>query len=105
MDHAVKFSPFPLLLCAACLAASVTPSATTNRATRRFREKNPAFGGDDRFVSVTEAADYLGVTTRTIRNMLLDNRLRAYTLGPRTLRIRLSDLHAALAPYGGADAT
>jgi excisionase family DNA binding protein len=60
---------------------------------------------DDRLVSIATAADYLGVTQRTVRNMLLDGRLPAYTLGPRILRIRLSDIEAALAPYGGADAT
>jgi excisionase family DNA binding protein len=58
---------------------------------------------DDRFVSVTEAAAYLGVDRLTVRHMLLDGRLRAYTLGPRVLRIRLSDIHAALQPYGGGD--
>jgi len=57
---------------------------------------------NDRFISVTEAAKYLGVTTLTIRNMLLDGRLQGWNLGPRVLRIRLSDLKAALTPYGGA---
>jgi len=59
---------------------------------------------DDRFVSIAAAADYLGVTPRTIRNMLLDGRLKAYTLGARTLRIRLSDIESALTPYGGVHA-
>lgn len=53
------------------------------------------------FLSVIEAADYLGVDPRTIRNMLLDGRLKGYTtLGPRTLRIRRSEIDAALSPYG-----
>jgi excisionase family DNA binding protein len=58
---------------------------------------------DDRLVSIATAAHYLGVTTRTVRNMVLDGRLPAYTLGPRVLRIRLSDIESALQPYGGAD--
>jgi excisionase family DNA binding protein len=51
------------------------------------------------FVSIADAAAYLGVTVRTVRNMLYDNRLRAYKLGPRIVRIRLSDIDAALTPY------
>lgn len=70
--------------------------------------KSTAAGGafvktaGDRFLSVQEAADYLGVNTRTIRVALTDGRLRGYTLGPRVLRIKLSELEAALKPYGGA---
>jgi excisionase family DNA binding protein len=48
------------------------------------------------------AAEYLGVTTKTVRNMILDGRLPARTLGVRVVRIRLSDIDAALSPYGGA---
>jgi len=36
--------------------------------------------------------------------MLRDGRLKGYTLGHRTLRLRLSEIDAALSPYGGADA-
>ena len=43
-------------------------------------------------------------TPMTIRNMLKDGRLTAWTLGPRVLRIRLSDLDSALSPYGGVHA-
>ena len=53
---------------------------------------------DDRLISIAQAADYLGVTPLTIRNMLHDGRLRAYNLGHRVLRIRISDIEAALAP-------
>ena len=58
----------------------------------------------DHFLSVAESAAYLGVDPMTIRNMLKDGRLRAWTLGPRVLRIRLSDLDSALSPYGGVHA-
>jgi hypothetical protein len=34
--------------------------------------------------------------------MILDGRLPARTLGVRVVRIRLSDIDAALSPYGGA---
>jgi excisionase family DNA binding protein len=51
---------------------------------------------DDKLVSIADAAAYLGVNERTIRNMLTDGRLKAYKLGPRIVRIRLSDIDAAL---------
>lgn len=92
----------PVLLILA-LAASIDAGA--NRATRRAQKKTAATFTGDRFVSVAESAAYLSVDPMTIRNMLKDGRLRAWTLGPRVLRIKLSDLESALQPYGGANAT
>ncbi len=54
---------------------------------------------DAKLVSIAEAAEYLGVNVRSIRNMMIDGRLKAYKLGPRIVRIRLSDIDAALEPY------
>ncbi|WP_245830415.1 excisionase family DNA-binding protein [Mycobacterium numidiamassiliense] len=90
---------FPLLLIAA-LAASIDAGA--NRATRRPQKK---VATDDHFVSISDAAAYLAVDPMTVRNMLKDGRLRAWTLGPRVVRIKLSDLDAALQPYGGGNVT
>jgi excisionase family DNA binding protein len=59
----------------------------------------PKTKADDKLVSIAEAAAYLGVNVRGIRNMLTDGRLKAYKLGPRIVRIRLSDIDAALQPY------
>jgi excisionase family DNA binding protein len=79
--------------------------AGANRATRRKdNQKKPPAPLPDRLITVQATAIYLGVDTRTVRNMLLDGRLKAYTLGPRTLRIRLSDIDSTLQPYGGANA-
>jgi excisionase family DNA binding protein len=55
-----------------------------------------ATDGDRRLIGVPEAAEYLGVSQRTIRNMLCDGRLKAYRLGDRIVRIRKSDIDAAL---------
>ena len=49
-------------------------------------------------LSVADVAKYLGVSSRTVRNMIADGRLRAYTLGPRILRLRRSEVDAALEP-------
>lgn len=54
------------------------------------------------YVTQAEAADILGVTERTIRNMLADQRLRGYRLGKRLIRLRLDEVEAALRPIGGA---
>ncbi len=69
---------------------------------QHHRNADPTAEGG--FISVSAAADYLNVDPRTIRNMLRDGRLKGYTLGHRTLRLRLSEIDAALSPYGGADA-
>ncbi|HTX55287.1 MAG TPA: helix-turn-helix domain-containing protein [Candidatus Baltobacteraceae bacterium] len=52
----------------------------------------------DRFISIAEAAGYLGVSERTVRNMMYDGRLTAHRLGDRIVRIRLSDT-APLEPW------
>lgn len=57
---------------------------------------------DDRFLSVTDACKYLGISRTTFYNMLTDGRLGAYRIG-RTVRVRLSDIESALQPYGGGD--
>lgn len=53
------------------------------------------------YISQVDAARLLGVTDRTVRNMLADGRLRGYRLG-RTIRLKLSEVEAALVPFGGA---
>jgi excisionase family DNA binding protein len=54
------------------------------------------------FMSVNEAAEYLGVSTRTIRQMIVDGRLTGYKSGTRLVRLRLEELDAAMRPFGGA---
>jgi excisionase family DNA binding protein len=62
----------------------------------------PKTKADDKLKSIAWTAEYLGVNERTIRNMLYDGRLKAYKLGPRVVRIRLSDIDAALEPWAEA---
>jgi excisionase family DNA binding protein len=54
------------------------------------------------YISISEAADYLGVTTRTVRQMVSDGRLIAYHLGARIVRLRRDEIDAAMQPFGGA---
>lgn len=55
-----------------------------------------------RYVKIAEAADYLQVTDRTIRQMIADGRLTGYRSGTRLVRIDLNELDAAMQPFGGA---
>jgi excisionase family DNA binding protein len=55
-----------------------------------------------RYVKVAEAADYLRVTDRTIRQMVADGRLTAYRSGGRLVRLDLNEVDAAMRPFGGA---
>ncbi|WP_240474267.1 helix-turn-helix domain-containing protein [Intrasporangium chromatireducens] len=48
------------------------------------------------------AADYLGVHPLTIRRRIAAGRLKAYRLGPRTIRVDLADVEALLQPVATA---
>ena len=54
------------------------------------------------YISINDAAEYLGVTSRTIRQMVSDGRLRAYRSGKRLVRLRIDEIDAAMTPFGGA---
>jgi excisionase family DNA binding protein len=51
-------------------------------------------------MSIADAAEYLGVTDRTIRTMIADGRLPAYSLGRRVIRLRQDEIDMALRPIG-----
>lgn len=75
---------------------SSPPATPQNRAQRRHPEL-----ARRRYVSPAEAADYLGVTTRTIRQMVSDGRLTAYRNGPKLVRLDLNEIDANMVPFGG----
>jgi excisionase family DNA binding protein len=55
-----------------------------------------------RYAKLTEAAEYLGVTDRTIRQMISDGRLTGFRSGKRLVRVDLNEVDAAMQPFGGA---
>lgn len=55
-----------------------------------------------RYAPLKEAAEYLGVTDRTIRQMIADGRLTGYRSGKRLVRVDLNEVDAAMQPFGGA---
>ena len=54
-----------------------------------------------RYVSVIEAAEYLGVSDRTIRQMVSDGRLTAYRNGRKLVRLDLNEIDARMEAFGG----
>lgn len=58
-------------------------------------------GGGRRWVSIIQAADYLGVTERTIRQMIADGRLTGYRNGQRFIRLDRNEIDTAMRPFGG----
>lgn len=80
-------------------APSRTAPAGFNRADRRHPDR-PV--GGRRYVKMSEAAEYLGVTDRTVRQMIADGRLTGYRNGSRLVRVDLNEIDAAMQPFGGA---
>ena len=60
---------------------------------------NPPTPSGAAWVSLSGAAAYLGVGTKTVRRYIADGQLPAYRLGGRTtIRVKASDLDALLRP-------
>lgn len=55
-----------------------------------------------RYAKLSEAAEYLGVTDRTIRQMIADGRISGYRAGSRLVRVDLNEIDKAMRPFGGA---
>lgn len=51
-----------------------------------------------RWVDQRQAAEYLGITDRTLRRMIAAGDLPAYRLGKKMLRVDMADLDALLRP-------
>ena len=60
-------------------------TATPTKATRRLE-------------SIQNAAEYLGVSPKTIRRHIAAGRLSGYRAGPRLIRVDLNELDAMLRP-------
>lgn len=71
------------------------PSATNRRTRRPSEEIRPAYLG------IPEAAAYLDVHKSTIRRAITANRLPAYRIGNRIIKVKIADLDAMLTPLRG----
>jgi excisionase family DNA binding protein len=76
---------------------SVIPNRRARRAIARMHPDKP----NRRWASFKEAAEYLGVTVQTIRQMIAAGKLRGYRVNQRLYRVDLNELDAALEPFGG----
>jgi excisionase family DNA binding protein len=57
--------------------------------------------GHRALISVQAAADYCDVDTRTVRRWIAAGRLNALRVGPRLIKIDVSELDKMMAPVGG----
>jgi excisionase family DNA binding protein len=55
-----------------------------------------------RYAKLKEAAAYIQVSERTVRQMIADGRLVGYRSGGRLVRVDLNEVDAAMQPFGGA---
>jgi excisionase family DNA binding protein len=49
-----------------------------------------------RYISTEEAADFLGVSKKTVRRWIDTGRLTGYRVGPRYIRVDLNEVEAAM---------
>jgi excisionase family DNA binding protein len=78
----------------------VKDSVIPNRRARRHPDK--AAVPARRWASLKEAADYMDVTTRTIRQWITDGKIHGYRINSRFFRVDLNEVDAAMQPFGGA---
>ena len=50
------------------------------------------------FCTIGQAADFLGLTERSIRRYIADGKLPAFRLGEKQIRIRVADVDTLLVP-------
>lgn len=53
-------------------------------------------------LSLKEAAEWCGISERTLRRRIAEGNLPAYRLGPRYIRVRSEDIEALLRPIPSA---
>jgi excisionase family DNA binding protein len=56
-----------------------------------------------RYVSIAEAADLVGASTRTVRRRIADGTLTGYRMGPRLVRVDLVQLDSMFLPIPAAE--
>ena len=52
------------------------------------------------YIGIPDAAIYLGVAEKTVRRFIRDDKLPAYRLGGRVIKLKLEDVEALLVPIG-----
>ncbi|WP_413247711.1 helix-turn-helix domain-containing protein [Rhodococcus sp. Z13] len=60
--------------------------------------------GSRRLVSVPQAAEEFGVSSRTVRRYISAGRITGYRFGPRMIRVDLNEIEAMMRPMATAQA-
>ena len=53
-------------------------------------------------LTLKQAAEWYGVSERTLRRRIAEGQLKAYRVGPRSIRVRAEDLEALALPIATA---
>lgn len=64
-----------------------------------YKGKNPSERLE--LATVSEAADYMSVTPKTIHTYFREGRLTRYSMGPRMVRVDINEVNDRLRNYGG----
>lgn len=51
-----------------------------------------------KYLTLAEAAEWYGVSERTLRRRIAEGRLPAYRVGPRSIRVKAEDVEALAQP-------
>jgi excisionase family DNA binding protein len=65
----------------------------------RTTPRQPA---DRRYASIGQAADYAGVSSRTIRRYIVAGRITGYRVGPKLLKVDLNEIDRIITPVAAA---
>jgi excisionase family DNA binding protein len=68
------------------------------------KTKTTAKTAERRYVSLTAAAEYADVSTKTLRRWIAESRVPGYRAG-RLIKVDLNELDAALRPMAGGGAS
>jgi excisionase family DNA binding protein len=55
-----------------------------------------------RLISLLEAADQVGVCTRTMRRYISEGRIKGYRVGPRLVKVAAADIDELMRPIPAA---
>jgi len=73
------------------MARPASPKRSTTRT-------SPAAPAARQLVSVAQAAEHFGCSTKTLRRRISDGTLAAYRFGPKMLRLDMTEVDAVLRP-------
>lgn len=74
---------------------------TLNRAARRHPKQAEQERTQRRWASMLQAAEYAGVSLRTIREWISQGKITGYRINARVIRVDLNEVDSAFQPFAG----